>query len=165
MKKDTIYLFIIFLLVMGFVAYRWKGNNGNGANPSLTDTTTYVDTVKYFQPIPRDSLVIRYKTVKLPIADSAHIAICDTIIKDSIDVVIPITQKEYRDSAYHLWISGFQPSLDSIKVFNRYSIVTKENTLYKTKKWGLGIQVGYGWNGTQTSPYIGVGVSYNFFSW
>lgn len=34
----------------------------------------------------------------------------------------------------------------------------------KTKRWGLGIQAGYG-VGSKVTPYIGIGLSYNIFVW
>lgn len=34
-------------------------------------------------------------------------------------------------------------------------------TRAKSKRWGIGIQAGYGWNGSQWAPYFGVGIQYS----
>ena len=34
----------------------------------------------------------------------------------------------------------------------------------KTKRWGVSLQAGYGYNGREFKPYIGIGVSYNIFA-
>ena len=134
-------------------------------------TTTVVDTIPKFidQPIPRDSVVLRYKTIKVPIYDTVHVYRADTLQVDSVSVEIPITQKMYQDSTYQAWISGYEPSLDSIRIFQ--PVITVTNTVtnteirYKTKRWGLGVQVGMGVAPNKVEPYIGIGVSYNIFSW
>lgn len=129
-----------------------------------SDTTrvTVIDTIPYLYPTPVDSVVVRYVTERLPtVRDTVH-----SIFIDSVAVEIPITQKQYADSTYTAWVSGYKPSLDSIYVYPRHDVVTITNTIrLKPKRWGVGLNVGYGItpkNGMQ--PYIGVGVNYNLFS-
>lgn len=129
-----------------------------------SDTTraTVIDTVPYLYPTPIDSVVVRYVTERLPtVRDTVH-----SIFIDSVAVEIPITQKQYADSTYTAWVSGYKPSLDSIYVYPRHDVVTITNTIrLKPKRWGVGLNVGYGItpkNGMQ--PYIGIGVNYNLFS-
>lgn len=129
------------------------------------------DTIPVFidTPVPRDSLVIQYKTVKVPVYDTIKVPHADTLSSDSVSVVLPITQKHYSDSTYEAWVSGYEPALDSIKVFQ--PVMTITNTItnteirYKQKRWGLGVQVGIGVTPSKIEPYIGVGVTYNIFSW
>ena len=163
-KRDIIYVLVI-LLLMVWVAYYHVGNNksGNGNPFPKIDTATYVDTIPYYKPVPKDSLIIRYQVVKVPTTKS------DTTNEsgnDSVFAIIPITQKEYSDSLYHAWVSGYSPNLDSIKVYNKTTTITstKEVIKYKTKHWGAGLQAGCGY-GNGISPYIGVGIQYNIFSW
>lgn len=40
---------------------------------SYCDTTTYVDTIPHYQPVPKDSAVIRYVTITLPVKGSDNI--------------------------------------------------------------------------------------------
>ena len=130
-----------------------------------TDTIKYVDTIPYYKPVPKDSIVIKYRIVKLPVQEK------DTVTgkTDSVDVVLPITQQEYKDSTYHAWVSGYLPRLDSIHVFSKNTIITNTKTItvtkYKTKRWGVGVQVGCGYNFNQITPYIGIGVQYNILNW
>lgn len=87
---------------------------------------------------------------------------------DSADVVIPITQTVYEDSTYTAYVSGYRANLDSLIFRIPREVTTITNTHYqKPKQCSVGIQVGYGMTlkGTpQFTPYIGVGVSYNLFS-
>ncbi len=128
-----------------------------------TDTAVYIDTIPYYKPVAKDSTIVRYVIVKVPVAvknDSVP-------LNDTVEVELPVTQKEYKDSNYHAWVSGYLPRLDSIKVYSRNVVVTQTKTLtqYKTKHWGVGVQVGYGYHFNQFSPYIGVGVQYNILNW
>lgn len=102
------------------------------------DTTDYVDTIPFYYPVPKDSLVIRYKTVKLPMKKDTCTAKGDTctVSVDSVEVEIPIASKEYEDSLYHLWVSGYNVSLDSINVYSRIREI-KIPVPAKKKRWGL----------------------------
>ena len=141
---------------------------------AVSDTTrvTIFDTIPYPMPVPKDSLVIRYITEKLPVSTetenfstknsdfstgNGNIAqenitgngnISSDNIPDSIAVDIPITQKVYEDSMYRAYVSGYRPSLDSLIIFPRHDITTVTNgyTYPKSrqKRWGIGIHVGYG---------------------
>nr|DAI30105.1 MAG TPA: hypothetical protein [Caudoviricetes sp.] len=80
-------------------------------------------------------------------------------------VFLPITQKTYhKDSSYTAWVSGYCPNLDSIHVYNR--TIIKTITITKSKKekrFGVGLQAGYGFGKNGATPYIGVGVQYRLF--
>ena len=49
------------------------------------------------------------------------------------DKYLVVTQKEYRDSNYVAWVSGVEPQLDSIMVFNSTEYVFKTSTIEKVK--------------------------------
>lgn len=136
------------------------------------DTTEiYRDTIPVFidTPIPRDSTVLRYETIMVSVNDTVHAIVADTLGIDRIEVEIPITQKMYQDSTYQAWVSGYHPALDSIRIFQPVTTITRTITntevKYKTKRWGLGVQAGIGITPNKVEPYIGVGVTYNIFSW
>lgn len=123
---------------------------------------SYIDTIFFRQPVPVDSLVIRYETHYLPIAKPK--APADTvfhtdtlIVHDSILVEVPITQKYYHEPEYEAWISGFNPKLDSINVYAPTNVIkppVKDRWIEAT----VGLQGGVGWNGKDFQPYVGVGV-------
>lgn len=137
-----------------------------------TDTTEVShDTIPKFidNPIPKDSVVLRYETVKVPICDTIWTTVADTLGIDSVAVEIPITQKMYQDSTYQAWVSGYHPALDSIRIFQPVTTITHTITntevRYKMKRWGIGVQAGIGITPNKVEPYIGVGITYNIFSW
>lgn len=160
------------------------------ASDTTKVTITIFDTIPYPMPVPKDSLVIRYITEKLPIStengdfstENEHLGtengdfstengnIAQENIPDSAAVEIPITQKVYEDSLYRAYVSGYHPSLDSLIIFPRHDITTVTNGYtYKSrqKRWGVGIHVGYGMtmsNTPQFLPYIGIGISYNLIT-
>ena len=79
------------------------------------------------------------------------------------DTVVYREQAYYEDSLYRAWVSGYRPRLDSLMVFPKTVYRTVTNDIYHTitpkkKRWGLGLQVGYGYPG---GLYLGVGMSYN----
>lgn len=130
------------------------------------DTEVVADTIfkviKVDRPIVRESTVVKYKVVQLPIAKDT-ICVSDTI-KDSVFVEVPIEQKVYSDSNYTAWVSGYQPRLDSISITHKE--VSFHNKLVNnngSKRLFIGIQVGYGITPRGMQPYLGIGVSYNFF--
>lgn len=144
---------------------------------SKSETQIKYDTIPVFidTPVILDSLVVRYKTIKVPVYDTIKAPHADTlatdvaISTDSASVVLPITQKHYRDSTYEAWVSGYEPALDSIRIFQPTATITNTITntevRYKPKRWGLGVQIGVGVTPNRIEPYVGIGVSYNIFSW
>ena len=136
-------------------------------NEPTVETVTIYDTIPYYYPVARDSVVIRYETHRLPASGdkSQEQGQNDDIEKtDSVDVVIPITQKEYQDSTYHLWISGYAANLDSIHTFTRHDYTTVTLPPAKPKRWHLGITTGFAITPKGVQPYIGGGITYSFKS-
>ena len=152
--KNLIY--IIGLIIGAFLlSLVWRSCADN--TEVVTDTIFKV--VKVDRPIVRESTVVKYKVVQLPIAKDT---ICDTI-KDSVFVEVPIEQKVYSDSNYTAWVSGYRPKLDSISI--THTEVSFHNRLVNnngSKRLYLGIQVGYGITPRGMQPYLGLGVSYRF---
>lgn len=127
------------------------------------DTTEYVDTIPFYKPILRDSVVIRYDTIKLPLKKDSCEAKQDICTPDSAEVVIPITQKVYDDSLYRAWVSGYNAKLDSIEINVRVrEIRIPVSAPSKRKRWGIGLQAGYSY---PNGGYVGIGVSCNLFMW
>lgn len=141
------------------------GKSSHSGQIKTSDTTrvTIIDTIPYLHPVPKDSIVVRYETRLLPTKRDTTM---QTDCIDSVKVEIPITQKRYADSTYTAWVSGYNPTLDSIRIYPRHEAITITNTIrQKPKRWGVGLNVGYGFtpkNGMQ--PYVGIGVSYNLFT-
>lgn len=124
-------------------------------------TDTIIKVVKVDRPIVRESTIVKYEVVRLPIAKDT-ICVSDTI-KDSVFVQVPIEQKVYSDSNYTAWVSGYRPRLDSISITHQeVSFHKLVNNSKGSKRLYLGIQVGYGITPRGMQPYLGLGVSYRF---
>lgn len=119
---------------------------------SRTDTLTIVktDTVRIIKPQPYE-VVVR-DTVYLQNPQNPQ---GDVLVQEV---------KTYKDSSYTVTISGINAYLEHIEVYpktvTKY-ITTTEFVREKPKKWGIGIQAGYGIGRNGLQPYVGVGVSYN----
>ena len=130
-------------------------------NTQNTNTIVSIDTIVVHSiDTLKDTL---YRTVEKKIIDTLHIHTSDTIF-----IVLNREQQVIEGSKFKAWISGVRPKLDSIETYNDIETRYIERVEYlsrKPKRWGVGIQVGYGAttnNGNiRLSPYIGVGVSYN----
>lgn len=162
----VILFFTLFMVSLCFNVHTIRHTEDAGV---FQDTVriTITDTIPYYTPVPKDSTVIKYVTVKVPITDE-NVPNADESIPDSIDIYMPITQKVYSDSTYTAYISGYNPHLDSMLVFPRTQFITiTETEKAKPKRWNVGVQAGYGLTietVPKFTPYIGIGVSYNLFN-
>ena len=126
-------------LLTGF--FIGKGIYDRPIKESVTrDTVRITDTIPHYYPQPVDGTVVRYITRYLPTAkrDTAsrvdhlrettqkveHIA--DT--SKMIAVEVPIESKHYHAKEYDAWVSGYEPSLDSIKVYRETQVITEKIT-------------------------------------
>lgn len=130
----------------------------------VRDTVTVVsvvrDTVEVNKPI----------YIKEKVVENVYVPVTDTLrLHDTTFVVLPRSQKEYADSLYSAWVSGYDPRLDSIRIVRTLHMVTNTVTVKEPpKRWGLGITAGYGLTLSpqpQLSPFLGVSISYNLVSW
>lgn len=112
---------------------------------------TIHDTTNYIMPVPVHKDFVR--TVRVPIADTIH-------IRDTTYIELPIESKVYKDSTYEAHISGYKPSLDSIRVFTHTVIETRQIAPKKASRWGLGVTAGYGATPKGLLPFIGAGIIY-----
>ena len=154
-----ILLYIIGLIFGAFLlSLVWR----RCADSTEVVTDTIIKVVKVDRPIVRESTIVKYKVVRLPIAKDT-ICVSDTI-KDSVFVEVPIEQKVYSDSNYTAWVSGYRPRLDSIHITHtEVSHKLVNNNSKGSKRLFIGIQVGYGITPRGIQPYLGLGLSYNFF--
>jgi hypothetical protein len=123
------------------------------------DTVIVRDTITCERPI--------YRTKYVSVTDSVRVVVHDTVV-----VSVPREMRVYEDSLYRAEVSGVDPTLDRIEVYPQTKIVTRTETrdifVTSRKRWGIGVQVGYGitkqGQAFNPGPYIGVGVSYNILS-
>lgn len=159
MSKYVPYIIIAALIALAIIPSRCfdRRQSTDGIRRD-TVTTVRVDTFRDTVPVPVYERVVD----SFPVI--VRIPVSGDTIRDTTIIYLPITQKVYRDSLYTAYVSGYRARLDSIEVYSRTRTVTIRETP-KRKRWGLGVQVGYGATGNKTSSYVGVGVSYNLFEW
>lgn len=183
MKFDRILddiLLIVCVIVVAYFSWQISGNRSYSAGysdalASIKPDTEYVDKPIYIDnPVP----VIEYR-------DTGRVAYVPVIIKDSTGhadtTAIPMNPevKQYEDSTYRAQVSGIQPNLDWIEVYQRTFYITKVVPEYKYPTFALspttdafvlpgtfgaggGLEIDY-WKGRwQFSAEGGYGVFYDF---
>lgn len=152
----------------------------------ICDVTEAVitDSIRYDDPKPEVEKNVGTKVVRLSLASSSKPKSskpvwtdqpqCPNVVEenveadhppDSVEVVVPIVQKVYSDSTYRAYVSGFNPSLDSIFVYRttKYVTITKTQQA-KPKLFSVGVQAGYGMTPRGFQPYIGLGIGISLIS-
>lgn len=133
-----------------------------------TVIVTIYDTVKYIAPQATSTEIASVKISRVAISkrDSTEGRRLDSSAEqcDSVEVEIPIERKVYGDSTYRAYVSGYMPSLDSLVITMPQQMIYIHE---KKRRWSVGLQAGYGVSmagGVRLSPYIGIGITYNLFS-
>lgn len=129
------------------------------------DTVTVTDTIPQYYPKPVEVEKVRteYRYLTQVVSNT------DTLTKtvhDSVLVEVPIESKHYHADEYDAYISGFEPSLDSIFVYQKTEYITKTVTISKPpNRFSLGLQggYGYGFRSKTWEPYVGVGLGIRIF--
>lgn len=138
-----------------------------GRHQVLTETVIRKDTVAVRETV----MVDRPVYIDRRVTDTMLVAVRDTVVRtDTVLVVLEREQRHYRADSYEAWVSGFRPELDSLRVFPETKYITTETiSASPRKRWGIGIQAGYGvgvsGGEVRGVPYVGVGISYNLFQW
>lgn len=162
-----ILLLLLVLFAAGVVCYFFGMRKGESrlyeASEVKVDTLIVFDTIMSYEPV----YVERVKVERVPVI----VEKTDTMmVRDTMYVYMDREQLMWQDSLSRVWVSGVMPHVDSVEHFITERVVTMEVAVPKLKKsrWGLGIQVGYGVNFSRdvsSSPYVGVGISFNLLSW
>lgn len=128
---------IVIGLLIFWLGWKFGFELEHAKRPEFTERT---DTTFVYDTIVRDSLipveVVKWKTVP------EYLAVHDTtFMVDSILVDVPMERKVYQeDSVYYAVVTGFKPSLDTLKVYRETTIIetTRNVTEYKPYKWTIG---------------------------
>ena len=123
--------------------------------PFSSDTIKLVDTIRVEIPVPKEIKLIKTDTVYLPSIDD----------KDSVNVLLPITEKVYGDSTFRAVISGYKPHLESLIFYPTTTTITEKKVI-KTSGNGFKISpsigVGYGVIHNNIDMYVGFSLRYEF---
>ena len=151
MKLSNIIAFICGLWLCLLIT---RCTNKAATEPTLRDTI--VDTIKVVKPIAVDAVVARYKWVNVErVKDTTIVNEVSEVVFDTIRIRLPIESKHYTAESYDAWVSGYEPCLDSIKVYNREMVVKQKHS-----RWSIGLQGGLGITPKGVQPYVGIGVAY-----
>lgn len=162
MKKG--FWIVLVMLAASIAMNVWFWTSEPEIETILKRDTVWRDTVIH-DPAPAETINtgrVVYIRVQIP---GERDTLRDTI-RDSIDVPVPIVQKRYEDSLYTAWVSGFEPKLDSIRLYTPEIQTTVTKTVYEpTPLLTLGLQVGGGYGLIHRQPdiYVGIGGQINLW--
>lgn len=166
-QKQLLALIVALAFILGsFVGFQVRGwGRRPEAEPVAVkpDTVWLHDTTKIQLPAPKAERI----------RDTCWLAAApQDPERDTVYVPVPITSRYYSESGWEAWVSGYQPSLDSIRIDQATAVVEVPvfKTVTKRARWGIGVQAGATWrpgqNATpgQIQPYVGLGISYNLIT-
>jgi len=132
---------------------KWARNGQEGGITERVDTLYIRDTITRLKPVYLSREVVRVDTL---------------VWRDTIAVPVEVERRVYADSNYRAVVSGWKPSLDTISVYPKTTIITKVQEVQvpaPARRWGVGVSAGYGMGKEGLTPYVGVGLTYNLLSW
>ena len=127
-------------------------------NKPNSDTIYVYDTIRIVEPTIIKEEVVRYEKV--------YLQTTDTIVKiDSVEVVVPISERMYEDSTYRAIVRGYKPELVSLDIYNatKYYPVVEKVKIKPKIAISAGLYGGFGNNGA--SYGLGVMVGVPIWSW
>jgi hypothetical protein len=159
-KYKTHFFCIVAGILLGLlVSYCLKRCNRQPVEPVKVerDTVYRYDTIPHYYPKPVE--VEKVRTEYRWLTRVQPVGKTDTLLQhDSVLVEVPITSKHYGCKDYDAWVSGYEPSLDSIKVYQRTEYITERVTISKPpNKWELDALAGIDYNtaSQRYTPYAG----------
>lgn len=152
MKALTSILLIACCIISFLGGYDYASKHCYNVS-TVTDTILERDTIISVPDTVYRTVALGEKTVK--------VVIHDTLFKtDTVEIALPFVQREYRDSNYNAWVSGYEPALDSIQVFPRTMTVKERVTVKeRSRRWGVFGGVGISVS-DRITPCVGVGIGY-----
>ena len=154
---NKILLIITAVVLTVITIHECDSRLGGNCFPVYSDTvyTHTTDTVVIYKT---DTLVeVRPKYIYKHTKDTLYIPVGDSTLS------LPIEQKYFSSKgAYDVWISGYEPSLDSIRTFNKieYRTITNE-TIKEVYPQKSRFYLGGGFYALSStfSPYLSVSLS------
>lgn len=182
MKRDTTYLIIaIAMAIVAGASLSCAYKHRNEPSKERVDTLVVHDTIRLEKPTEIAAVPNGYELVPIGMVDELQgmvdelqdkvgelVMLADSlernpkiIVKDSLVYIhIPTEQKIYKGENYKAAVSGYNPTLDWIEIYEQTKTITHE-----PKRWGIGVTAGFGLSSKGLVPYVGMGVSYDLFQW
>lgn len=129
---------------------------------SKVDTLLITEVKEVIKPIYVSKRVILRDTIKIRVVDSLVIERNDTTY-----LALAREEKVYEDSSYRAVVSGIEPRLDSLRIYEstRYVTITEKA---KQSHWGIGLSAGvatiwsFSTKKADTGAGLMLGVQYRF---
>ena len=169
MKREYWFsLMLAFILLIGLMTYDFylthkliKQTKTEIREVHDTLVKTRVDSIFHEKPIYVKQTVLKCDTVQ----------VWSPYEHDTVQVELPYISKEYRDSTYEAYVSGYKDvNLDSIRVFQHNKIIEINNQIekikYKNKPFGISIGLGgtYSPVSNKIEPGVFLGITYTIKS-
>ena len=168
MKREYWFsLMFAFIVLIGLMTYDFYLTH-KLIKQTKTEIVEVRDTIK---KISHDTIFVD-RPIAYKVKEIKHDTVRITDVKhDSVDVILPVIQKEYRDSTYSAWVSGYQDvNLDSIEIYQKNIFTeinnTKYVTKYKNRPFGFSIGLGgtYSPISNKIEPGVFLGITYTIKS-
>lgn len=150
-------------VVSAFLVGRWIGQKSPTTPIEEKSDTMFIhDTFTQYKP--KYITKTKLDTVPYPVTDTLR-------LHDTLFVFLEREQVMWRDSLCEVYASGVMPNVDSVVHFTSQMVIENTKVVEKIRKtrWGVGVQIGGGVvvadKKVVPAPYVGIGVSYNIFSW
>ena len=165
MKAIGIIITALLAAAVGFVAGMifYPGKSADRADDFVEirrDTVRLRDTVLIDRPVvaerfPAGNLLAR-----------AEVVASDTCAAtpDSVEVRLPVERVRYAGDRYEAWVSGYRPSLDSLRIYGEDRVVSSviARGRHARRRWGFGTAAGVAVTSKGIGPGIVVGLTYSF---
>ena len=170
MKKETVKTFVIVVLLLLVVLLSVKSMKYYQKIQEKPKPVILTDTIVN---VEWDTVYLeRYKTVKLPIADTTVYYIADTVTRvDSVFVEVPISKYSVDTTfvtdttVFNLYIrnSGYEVKLDTLYYSFTYRPTSPKTNFFRDHfRFGLGAGAGYGCFSKKPDVFLGFGFYYCF---
>ncbi len=157
------WILIVLLSIMLMLSWCSRPADNSGKLAPDTLWTLVVDTIRdTIIPPPEVEHHVRVDTVLLPVSMEDPDVDIDSTLPDSMPVIIPIMEREYRTDDYRILINGYNPELKSVELYRPTMLGTIKQ---RNKRWGIGISAGYGIGSGGFSPVLAVTINYNLLQW
>lgn len=157
------WILIVLLSVMLMLSWCSRPADNSGKLAPDTLWTLVVDTIRdTIIPPPEVEHHVRVDTVLLPVSMEDPDVDIDSTLPDSMPVIIPIMEREYRTDDYRILINGYNPELKSVELYRPTMLGTIKQ---RNKRWGIGFSAGYGIGSGGFSPVLAVTINYNLLQW
>lgn len=186
--RNIIILAALILSVLLFVHldrnYRMDRCNRTDTDTiCVHDTIIVHDTIRIAEPKYITQKIVKHDTAWLPIAipvenDTMTLANqfadhrtngspCDYLLTyaDSVPVVIPITERIYKDRTYKAVVSGYDPKLVSLDIYSEKSVVHQTMVVKKQAKIALSAGVYTGFSSKGFDYGVGITLGVPIWSW